>query len=356
MGATATLSWSEWIVGLLRVVWDVLIQRYAARHVPPRLALPALPHLTVMITGATSGIGLQTARALALSGAHVIFAVRSTNVAKDLISQWQAKLPHGTPPLNCEVMELDCLSFDSVRKLAETWEARKLPLNLLINNAGIFCMTEPQKFSKDGCEQHMQVNHLAPALLTVLLLPSLARGAPSRVVMVNSIMHHLGNVDPKDLNAKDNVRKFYSTSAYSTSKLAQVMFSNLLQRRLLKDVGIDVVCVHPGEVRTQVARNLPKIVQKAYAKLFFLFTSEEGARSVLFCATDKQVQDHARRLRSFGYPLAPYFGPDLKIWPVGKQALDMETAHLLWEETFKLIGLPADYIEAALTDRVHIQP
>ena len=113
-------------------------------------------------------------RELALAGAHVIFAVRNTNGAKDLISQWQATQPEGTPPLHCEVqfqclrfqslaqtsnarhqtimftdmlsswlqvMELDCLSFDSVRKLAEAWEARKLPLHLLINNAGIFCMT-----------------------------------------------------------------------------------------------------------------------------------------------------------------------------------------------------------------------
>jgi len=99
-------------------------------------------------------------------------------------------------------MELDCLSFDSVRKFGERWEARKLALNVLINNAGIFAMNVPKKYSNDGCETHMQVNHLAPALLTVLLLPSLLRGAPSRVVMVNSIMHHLGDLDPTDLNKK----------------------------------------------------------------------------------------------------------------------------------------------------------
>ena len=73
---------------------------------------------------------------------------------------------------------------------------------------------------------------------------------------------------------------------------------------------------------------------------------------MLFCATDKQVQDHARCLRDLGYPLAPYFGPDLKIWAVGKQALDMERAHLLWEETLKLVDLPADCIEAAFIDSI----
>lgn len=279
----------------------------------------------------------------------MVFAVRNTNAANDLISQWQISQPHGQPPLQCEVMELDCLSLQSVRTLGETWEARKLPLNLLINNAGIFCMTGPQKFSKDGCEQHMQVNHLAPALLTVLLLPSLARGAPSRVVMVNSIMHYVGFISPRDLSMKAEGRKYNNTCAYSNSKLAQVMFSNLLQRRLPKEAGIDVVCVHPGEVKSKVARDLPKLIQIAYHKLFFLFNSEEGARSVLFCATDKLVQDHARHLRSLGYPLAPYFGPDLKIWSVAKQALDVEKAHLVWEETLKLVDLPADCIDTALS-------
>ncbi|KAG0602006.1 hypothetical protein M758_11G154100 [Ceratodon purpureus] len=254
MATMATLSWSEWIAALFRIVCDTLFQRFFARHVPSRVSLPNLAHPTVMVTGATSGIGLHTAKALALSGAHVILAVRNIKAAKDLISLWEAERPQGIPPLKCEVMELDCLSFDSVRKLGETWEARKLPLNLLINNAGIFCMTESQKFSKDGCERHMQVNHLAPALLTVLLLPSLARGAPSRVVMVNSIMHYLGSVEPINLNMKDSGRTFHSTAAYSASKLAQVMFSNLLQRRLPKEGGIDVVCVHPGEVKSQVVR------------------------------------------------------------------------------------------------------
>lgn len=77
-----------------------------------------------------------------------------------------------------------------------------------------------------------------------------------------------------------------------------------------------------------------------------------GARSVLYCATDKQVQEHARHLRALGYPLAPYYGPDLKIWQIAKQALDMEKAHFVWEETLKIVGLPADCVESALSETV----
>ncbi|MCO5578673.1 hypothetical protein L7F22_032517 [Adiantum nelumboides] len=90
-----------------------------------------------------------------------------------------------------KVMELNLLSLSSVRAFAAAWEARQGALHVLINNAGIFSMSAPQKFSEDGLEDHMQVNHLAPALLTLLLLPSLSRGAPSRVVNVNSNQYTL---------------------------------------------------------------------------------------------------------------------------------------------------------------------
>jgi NAD(P)-dependent dehydrogenase (short-subunit alcohol dehydrogenase family) len=119
-------------------------------------------------------------------------------------------------------MELDLLSLDSVVKFADAWNARMAPLHVLINNAGIFSIGEPQRFSKDGYEEHMQVNHLAPALLAVLLLPSLLRGSPSRIVNVNSVMHTVGFVDAEDMNLTSGKRKFTSLMGYSNSKLAQV--------------------------------------------------------------------------------------------------------------------------------------
>ncbi|MBA0821746.1 hypothetical protein Goarm_018586, partial [Gossypium armourianum] len=136
---------------------------------------------------------------------------------------------------------------------------------------------EPQKFSKDGFEEHMQVNHLAPALLSILLLPSLIRGSPSRIINVNSVMHYVGFVDTEDMNAVTGKRKYSSLLGYTSSKLAQVMFSSVLHKRLPVEAGVNVVCVSPGIVHTNVARDLPRIVQAAYHLIpYFIFSAQEG--------------------------------------------------------------------------------
>lgn len=206
------------------MIHEMLFQRIMASHLQNPLALPPVNDLTCIVTGATSGIGREMARQLAEAGAHVVMAVRNPKAAHELINRWSESW-HGLP-LNIEVMELDLLSLDSVVTFANAWNARLGPLNVLINNAGIFsiggssfygfCLNlsfgtctqnqtvifffnllraEPQKFSKDGYEEHMQVNHLAPALLSVLLLPSLIRGSPSRIINVNSVVscpsHHM---------------------------------------------------------------------------------------------------------------------------------------------------------------------
>ncbi|MBA0872054.1 hypothetical protein Goshw_026345 [Gossypium schwendimanii] len=113
-------------------------------------------------------------------------AVRNRKAANELIDQWCNSWAGIL--LNVEVMELDLLSLDSVVGFANTWNARLEPLHVLINNAGIFSIGETQKFSKDGFEEHLQVNHLAPALLSVLLLPSLIKGSTSRIINVNSVV------------------------------------------------------------------------------------------------------------------------------------------------------------------------
>uniref|UniRef100_A0A803M2F6 Uncharacterized protein n=1 Tax=Chenopodium quinoa TaxID=63459 RepID=A0A803M2F6_CHEQI len=213
---------------------------------------------------------------LAEAGAHVVMAVRNPKAAHELIQKWQIDWSGKGLPLNIEVMELDLLSLDSVAQFAEAWNARSGPLHVLINNAGIFSIGEPQKFSKDGNEEHMQVNHLAPAMLSVLLLPSLIRGSPSRIINVNSVMHSIGFVDPEDLNVVTGKRKFTSLVGYSSSKLAQIMFSSIFQKRLPAESGINVVCVSPGIVHTNVARDLSKVVQAAYHLIpYFIFSPEE---------------------------------------------------------------------------------
>ncbi|KAJ7562001.1 hypothetical protein O6H91_03G051900 [Diphasiastrum complanatum] len=346
-------GWWEWISGLLCVAVDVLLQRVKAWHLPQRLHLPMAARLSCIITGATSGIGLYTAEQLAKAGAHVLLACRNTQAAHELVRRWQMDQAQiGGPPIDVGVMELNLMSLASVRAFAELWEAQQRPLHLLINNAGVFSMGGSQRFSEDGYEEHMQVNHLAPALLTMLLMPALLRSAPSRVVHVNSVMHRLALIDPEDLSLTSGKRKYNSTLGYSGSKLAQLLFSNILQKKLPKEAGIDIIAVHPGEVITKIVRTTPKLMQQLYnMSSFLLFTPLEGARSILFCATDSSVQEYAQGARNLAYESVPYFTSSCNAVKVAKQARDMDMALKIWNKTLKLVNLPPDYLDQILKEQ-----
>ncbi|KAK3041917.1 hypothetical protein RJ639_002199 [Escallonia herrerae] len=340
------LGWIEWARGWLNLIYEMLFQRITASHLQNPMPLPPINDITCVITGSTSGIGREIARQLAESGAHVVMAVRNPKAAHDLIQRWQDEGAGRGLPINIEVMELDLLSLDSVVRFSEAWNARSGPLHVLINNAGIFSIGEPQKFSKDGYEEHMQVNHLAPALLSVLLLPSLIRGSPSRIVNVNSIMHHLGFVDTEDMNVATGKRKYTSLVGYSSSKLAQVMFSSVLHKRLPAEAGINVVCVSPGIVHTNVARDLPKIVQAGYNLIpYFIFNAEEGSRSALFAATDPQVPEYCEMLKADDWPVCAFISHDCRPTNPSEEAHSVETSYRVWEKTLEMTGLPSDTVE-----------
>ncbi|KMT19576.1 hypothetical protein BVRB_1g011930 [Beta vulgaris subsp. vulgaris] len=340
------LGWIEWLRGWFNVIYEMLFQRIAASHLQDPMPLPPIENLTCIVTGSTSGIGREIARQLAESGAHVVMAVRNPKGAHDLIQKWQADWAGKGLPLNIEVMELDLLSLDSVVQFAEAWNARLGPLHVLINNAGIFSIREPQKFSKDGNEEHMQVNHLAPALLSVLVLPSLIRGSPSRIINVNSIMHSVGFVDPDDMNVVTGKRKFTSLVGYSSSKLAQVMFSSVLQKRLPAESGINVVCVSPGIVHTNVARDLSKIVQAAYHLIpYFIFSPREGSRSTLFAATDPQIPEYCEMLKADEWPTCAFISQDCRPTNASEEAHNIGTSFKVWEKTLEMTGLPSDAVE-----------
>ncbi|XP_042473541.1 dehydrogenase/reductase SDR family member FEY-like [Zingiber officinale] len=337
------LGWIEWFRGWCAIVWEFLFQRIAASHVENPLPLPPLDDVTCIVTGATSGIGLEIARQLAESGAHVVMAVRRPNLAHELIQKWQNDKSESGLLLNVEVMELDLLSLDSIVRFAEAWNARNAPLHVLINNAGIFSIGEPQRISKDGYEEHLQVNHLAPALLSLLLFPSLLRGSPSRIVNVNSIMHCVGFVDTEDMNMTSRRRKFTSLAAYSNSKLAQVKFSSILHKQIPAEAGISIMCVSPGVVHTNVARDLPKIVVAAYHLIpYFIFSALEGSRSTLFAATDPQVPEYCALLKSDEWPVCAYISFDCRPTNPSEEAHNLETSQLVWDKTLELIGLPSD--------------
>lgn len=340
------LGWMEWLRGWLYVIYEMLFQRILASHLQNPLPLPPVNDLTCIVTGSTSGIGREIARQLAESGAHVVMAVRNLKAANELIQKWQEEWSGKGLPLNIEAMELDLLSLDSVVRFAEAWNARLGPLHVLINNAGIFSIGEPQKFSKDGYEEHMQVNHLAPALLSILLFPSLIRGSPSRIINVNSVMHYVGFVETEDMNVVSGKRKYTSLMGYSGSKLAQIKFSSILQKRLPAESGINVVCVSPGIVSTNVARDLPKIVQAAYHLIpYFIFNPQEGSRSTLFSATDPQMPEYCELLKADDWPVCAFISQDCRPANPSEEAHNIETSYKVWEKTLELVGLPLDAVE-----------
>ncbi|EAY84202.1 hypothetical protein OsI_05582 [Oryza sativa Indica Group] len=346
LGRKEALGWLEWGRGWMGIVGEFLFQRIAASNLSNPLELPPLDGVSFVVTGATSGIGLEIARQLALAGGHVVMAVRRTKLAQELIQKWQNDNSEIGKPLNAEVMELDLLSLDSVVKFADAWNARMAPLHVLINNAGIFSIGEPQRFSKDGYEEHMQVNHLAPALLAVLLLPSLLRGSPSRIVNVNSVMHTVGFVDAEDMNLTSGKRKFTSLMGYSNSKLAQIKFSSMLHRRIPAEAEINVICASPGIVHTNVARDLPKLVVAAYHLIpYFIFDAQEGSRSTLFAASDPQVPDYCEMLKSEDWPVCACISYDCNPMNASEESHNLETSQLVWEKTLEMIGLPPDAVD-----------
>lgn len=293
----------------------------------------------VVVTGPTSGIGKETAAALAARGAHVILACRSVArgqaLKKELEDQADAA---GQPQPRLEVMELDLSSLRSVRKFAAAWRQRRLPLQCLINNAGVFAMGGARELTPDGYEAHLGTNHLGHFLLTMLLLPGLQQaaeetGRPGRVVHVSSKLHFMGSLRQQDMNLSTG---YTSLAAYGQSKLAQVLFAWELQRR----TGGRVVSValHPGEVMTEVVRSLPGPMRWAYRLLLqtILLTPAQGARCSVYCATSPDL-DRPQ------FPGHYYFDSNCTPITPSRQAQNPQLAAWLWQWSAAAAGLqPAD--------------
>ncbi|XP_042478784.1 dehydrogenase/reductase SDR family member FEY-like [Macadamia integrifolia] len=323
----------------LRNLWEmkeIFGQKLMTYHLPPHLVPNNLYGISVIITGATSGIGLRTAQELAKAGAHVIMACRNTKAASKIACQWKEEAHNSIVP-NVEVMELDLLSLSSVRQFAAAWEQRAKALNILINNAGVYLMGEPQKFTDEGLEQHIQVNHIAPAMLSLLLLPSLLRAPSSRIIHVNSVAHHCAVVETKYWNSRIEEHKFSSFKAYGSSKLAHLMFLKILANKLVeqKKTSIQCLAVHPGVVST----NLVPAFQK---KSFWMFDSVEGARSVLFCATSAEVEAHL--VKGFAY-----YTCNCKPARMSPHTADMDACLDVWQKTMEILQLNTDYLSHVMT-------
>lgn len=246
---------------------------------------------TAVITGANTGLGYETATALAAKGAHVVLAVRNIEKGKaaaDLITR-------ANPGASVVVQELDLSSLDSVRAAADELKSRYDSIDLLINNAGV--MTPPKSTTKDGFELQFGTNHLGHFALTNLLLDRVLAAPGSRVVTVSSQGHRfVRGIRFDDLQWE---RDYGRLRAYGQSKLANLMFTYELQRRL-QGTNTIAVAAHPGGSNTELVRNSPAVLRSiadAVGPLLFQ-SAEMGALPTLRAATDPGVIG------------GQYYGPD----------------------------------------------
>ena len=242
----------------------------------PSTSLPLIGRVA-LITGANTGIGLVTARELQKRGAHVFIACRSAKRAKAALDTIRSQLCTAPGCVGIEVLALDLGDFDSVRQCAQTFLARRLPLHLLINNAGL---AGSRGLTKSGFELAFGVNHVGHFLLTQLLLERIKSARAARIVTVASRAHlRAPGID------WDAVRQPTKTLAalpeYGVSKLANVLFSAELARKLA-GTGVTTYCLHPGVVASDVWRSVPWPL-RPLLKLGMIST-EEGASTTLHCA------------------------------------------------------------------------
>lgn len=271
-----------------------------------------------LVTGANTGLGLETARGLLAQGATVVLACR------DLVKGEAARaaLVQGTGNPAAALLPLDLANVARIRKFAAAFEAKYPRLDVLVDNAGVWPRT--RRKTVDGFELTFGVNHLGTFLLTTLLLPLLQRSAPSRVVVLSSSLHAKAQVDFEDLQFK--VRKHQGTVAYGQSKLCNLLFTFALARRL-QGRGVTVNAVHPGVVATELTREAPQAVAQASGRL----TPAQGAVGPLFLATAPQLGDVS----------GAYFEGTERKAPA-PQSLDLAAQERLWALSLALLKLPPE--------------
>lgn len=279
---------------------------------------------TVLITGANTGIGKETAVDLATRGARIILACRDISRANKAAEDIRQRSGNG----NVIVKKLDLASLESVRQLAKDMLASEERLDVLINNAGV--MSCPKWQTEDGFEMQFGVNHLGHFLLTNCLLDLLKKSTPSRIVNVSSLAHERGEIYFNDIN----LDKDYSPwKSYRQSKLANVLFSRELAKRL-QGTGVTTYSLHPGIIRTELGRHfwptMPLWKRVVYQPLMLLIKSpKEGAQTSIHCAVEESLASESGLYYSDCAPKT-----------VAPQGQDDGAAKKLWELSASMVGLP----------------
>lgn len=273
----------------------------------------------VVITGATRGIGRAAAVELAKLGAEVVIVGRERDRVDAVAGEAQAA--GGGAPVRSHVANLALMA--DVRALAEELGERHERIDVLANNAG--AMFASRKVTSEGFEQTLALNHLAPFLLTNLLLDRLVGG---RVVTTTSDAHTGGRLDLDDLQSE---KSYSAMRVYGTTKLCNILFTRELAKRAPQ---LRANCFHPGTVRTGFGKNeggIWKVLTTIGAPFFR--SPERGARSLVWLATSEE-----------GGRLTGEYVHDEKVEQPSAAAQDAETAKALWERSAALVGLPADAV------------
>jgi NAD(P)-dependent dehydrogenase (short-subunit alcohol dehydrogenase family) len=283
---------------------------------------------TAVITGANTGLGYETAAALAAKGAQVVLAVRNLDKGKDAADRIAA----ASPGAQVQLQELDLTSLESIRAAAEQLKANYDAVDLLINNAGV--MMTPKSTTKDGFELQFGTNHLGHFAFTGLLLDRVLATPGSRVVTVSSTAHRfVRGIRFDDLQWE---RDYSRARAYGQSKLANLMFTYELQRRLAGTNSI-AVAAHPGGANTELGRNTPAPIRIVFDVLgpLLIQGADMGALPTLRAATDPGVLG------------GQYFGPDgfgeqrghPKVVASTQASHDTEAQRRLWAVSEELTGV-----------------
>ena len=283
-----------------------------------------------IITGANTGLGYETAAVLADHGAHVVLAVRNLDKGKDAVARIKAE----TPTADVTLQALDLTSLDDIRKASDELRSAYPRIDLLINNAGV--MYTDKANTKDGFELQFGTNHLGHFALTGQILDNLLPVDGSRVVTVSSVGHKiLADIHFDDLQWD---RSYNRVRSYGQSKLANLMFTYELARRLAaKNTPTIALAAHPGGSSTELNRNIPKAVRPAIDFVWGLYaqSAEMGALPTLRAATDPSAKG------------GQYYGPDglgegrghPKLVESSKKSHDEAVQARLWKVSEELTGV-----------------
>ncbi|XP_055690735.1 retinol dehydrogenase 11-like [Lutzomyia longipalpis] len=271
----------------------------------------------VIVTGANVGIGKETALDLAKRGAKVYLACRNPQRAESA----RQEIVEKSNNVNVFTLELDLASMESIRNFVDKFKVQEHHLDVLVNNAGFY---GPLERTKDGFEMQIGVNHLGHFLLTNLLLDILKNSAPSRIVVVSSDLYALGRIKKYDLNSEKSYNKY---AAYCQSKLANMLFTRVLARRL-KGSGVTVNCLHPGIVKSSLRRNDRVLACIMQPFALFYRSPQMGAQTSIMLAVDPDLEKVSGKYFSDCREATPY--------RIGR---DDEMAEWLWTESVRLVGI-----------------